>query len=143
MATTPRRKKSQFGPGHPIRIVPMHRPEAAGPAVAQAAPRLTYRNGPLLTTAQVFTIFWGSAWQQAPQSDFVQRINQFFDFILASALLDQLAEYSVPGKQIGHGTRIGTTTLITPEPGNSVQDSTIQKMLQEEISAGTTLPAPT
>ncbi len=143
MATKPRRQKSQFGPGHPIRIVPMHRPEAAAPTVAQAAPQLTYRNGPLLTTAQVFTIFWGSAWQQTPQSDFVQRINQFFDFILTSALLDQLGEYSVPGKQIGHGTRIGTTTLTTPEPGKSVQDSAIRKMLQQEISTGTTLPAPT
>jgi hypothetical protein len=122
----------------------MHRPEAAPPAVAQAAaPQLTYRNGPLLMAAQVFTIFWGSAWKQAPQSDFIQRINQFFDFILTSALLDQLAEYSVPGKQIGHGTRIGTTTLTTPEPGKSVQDSAIQKMLQQEISTGTVVPAPT
>jgi hypothetical protein len=143
MPSKPRQKKSQIGPVHPIRIVPLHRPGAAPPAVAQAAPRLTYRNGPLLAAAQVFTIFWGSAWQQAPQSDFVQRINQFFDFILASALLDQLAEYSVPGKQIGRGTRVGTATLTTPELGKSIQDSAIQKMLQQEISAGTTLPAPT
>jgi hypothetical protein len=142
MATKPRQKKSQIGSGHPIRIVPLHRPEAARPAAAQVAPNLTYRNGPLLTAVQVFTIFWGSAWQQAPQNAFVPRINQFFDFILTSALLDQLAEYSVPGKQIGHGTRIGTTTLTTPEPGKSVQDSAIQKMLQQEISAGT-LPTPT
>jgi hypothetical protein len=143
MASKPRRKKSQSGLGRPIRIVPLHRPEAARPAIAPAAPQLTYRNGPLLTAAEVFTIFWGSAWRQAPQSDFVPRINQFFDFILTSALLDQLAEYSVPGKQISHGKRIGTTTLTTPEPGNSVQDSAIQKMLQQEISAGTILPAPT
>jgi len=88
MVTKPRQKKSQTDLGHPIRIVPLHRPEAAA-AVAQAAPQLTYRNGPLLTAVQVFTIFWGSAWQQPPQSDFVQRVNQFFDFILTSALLDQ------------------------------------------------------
>ena len=142
MASKPRQKKSQSGLGHPIRIVPLHRPEAVRPAIAPAAPQLTYRNGPLLTAAEVFTIFWGSAWRQAPQSDFVPRINQFFDFILTSALLGQLAEYSVPGKQISHGKRIGTTTLTTPEPGNSVQDSAIQKMLQQEISAGTILPAP-
>ena len=92
----PRQKKSQTDLGHPIRIVPLHRPEAAA-AVAQAAPQLTYRNGPLLTAVQVFTIFWGSAWRQPPQSDFVQRVNQFFDFILTSALLDQLAEYEEAG----------------------------------------------
>ena len=130
MVTKPRQKKSQANLGHPIRIVPLHRPEVTA-AVAQAAPQLTYRNGPLLTAVQVFTIFWGSAWQQPPQSDFVQRVNQFFDFILTSALLDQLAEYSVPGNQIGHGMRIGTTTLATPDPGSSVQDSAIQKMLQQ------------
>jgi hypothetical protein len=143
MATKPRQNKSQIGLGHPIRIVPMHRPGAARPAVAQAAPRLTYRNGPLLAAVQVFTIFWGSAWQQPPQNDFVQRINQFFDFILTSALLDQLAEYSVPSRQIGHGTRIGTTILTAPDPGSSVEDSAIQKMLQQEISTGTAVPAPT
>ena len=142
MVTKPRQKKSQTNLGHPIRIVPLHRPEVTA-AVAQAAPQLTYRNGPLLTAAQVFTIFWGSGWQQPPQSDLVQRVNQFFDFILTSALLDQLAEYSVPGNQIGHGMRMGTTTLTTPDPGSSVQDSAIQKMLQQEISAGTNIPAPT
>ena len=145
MAKKPRQKKSQITPGHPIRIVPMHRPEAEAPGatIAQAAPQLTYRNGPLLTAVQVFTIFWGSAWQKPPQSDFVPRINQFFDFILTSALLDQLAEYSVPGKQIGRGSRIGTATITSPSPGKSVQDSAIQTMLQQEISSGTVLPAPT
>jgi hypothetical protein len=141
MIAKARRKKSQIIPGHPVRIVPMHRPQATQ-AAAQAAPQLTYRNGPLLAAVEVFTIFWGSGWQQPPQSDLVQRINQFFDFILTSALLDQLTEYSVPGTQIGHGARIGTTTLTTPDPGSSVQDSDIQKMLQQKISAGA-IPAPT
>jgi hypothetical protein len=145
MANEPRQKKPRTGSRPPIRIVPMHRPEgeAAGAAAAQAAPLLTYRNGPLLTAVEVFTVFWGSAWQQSPQSDFIPRVNQFFDFILTSALLDQLAEYSAPGKPIGHGKRIGTTTLITPAPGKSVQDTAIQKMLQQEISSGTAVPSPT
>ncbi|MGH9714994.1 MAG: hypothetical protein ACRD5M_16995 [Candidatus Acidiferrales bacterium] len=143
MANQPREKKSQSVSRHPIRIVPLHRPEAAAPAAAPvAAPHLTYRNGPLLTNVEVFTIFWGASWQQPPQSGLIAQMNQFFDFILSSALLDQLGEYSVPGKTIGHGKRIGTTTLITPDPGRSVQDSAIQKMLQQEISSGTNLPKP-
>jgi len=141
MASKSHQKKSSVASGHPIRIVPLHQPEAARPVARAAAPSLTYRNGPLLAAVQVSTIFWGSAWQQAPQNAFVQRVNQFFDFILTSALLDQLAEYSVPGKQIGHGTRIGTISATTPDPGKSVEDSAIQKMLQQEISAGT-LPTP-
>jgi hypothetical protein len=94
----------------------------------------------LLTAAQVFTIFWGSAWQTAPESALAARINQFFDFILTSQLIDQLGEYSVPGQTIGHGSRTGTVTLASPSPGTSVQDSAIQQFLQQEIAAGT-LPA--
>jgi hypothetical protein len=139
MPTKPRRKKSPDAPQHPIRVVPLHRPEAPA-AVAAAAPHLTYRNGPLLTAVQVFTVFWGSAWQQASNSDLLKQINQFFDYILTSQLIDQLGEYSVPGQAIGHGSRIGTTVLTSTDPGRSVQDTDIQQLLQREIDSGT-LPA--
>lgn len=141
MSGKPRRKRTARVPQHPIRVVPMHRPEAAAAAPA-AAPHLTYRNGPLLTAVQVFTVFWGSEWQTAPNTTFVTQINQFFDFILTSQLIDQLAEYSVPGQSIGHGSRIGSAVLTSPALGASVQDSAIQQLLQQEISAGT-LPATT
>ena len=141
MPSKPRRTKSgaeSKSTKHPIRIVPLHRPEA--PAVAAAAPHLTYRGGPLLAAVQVFTVFWGSAWELAPDSTLAGQMNQFFDYILTSALMDQLNEYSVSGQTIGHGSRIGTTIIGTPDPGSSVQDSAIQKLLQKEINAGS-LPA--
>jgi hypothetical protein len=122
----------------PIRIVPLH------PHVRDAAaptPNLTYRNGPLLTNVEVFTLFWGSAWQDPANSPLSQQMNAFFDFVLSSKLLDQLAEYSVPGKSIGHGKHIGTTVLTSSEPGKSVQDSAIQSMLQSELTSGTLPPA--
>jgi hypothetical protein len=140
MPTKARRKKSQDAPKLPIRVVPLYRPEAPARAAAAAAPVLTYRNGPLLTAVQVFTVFWGSAWQQAPNTGLLQQMNQFFDYILTSQLMDQLAEYSVPGQAIGHGSRIGTTVLTSPALGASVQDSDIQQLLQQQIDAGT-LPA--
>jgi hypothetical protein len=121
---------------YPIRIVPLHRPEAAA-APAATAPQLTYRNGPLLTAVEVFTVFWGSAWQQVPNSNLLTQINQFFGYILTSQLIDQLGEYSVPGQTIGHGSHVGTTVLTAPEPGKSLQDSAIQQLLQKEIAAGT------
>src|SRR5207237_9051882 len=83
---------------------------ASAPAVA---PALTYRGGPLMTSAEVFTVFWGGAWQQQPQAGLVAKLNQFFDKILTSPLIDQLAEYNVPGKTIGHGRREGTATVTT------------------------------
>jgi hypothetical protein len=122
---------------YPIRIVPMH--PAVRDAVA-AAPHLTYRNGPLLTSVEVFTIFWGAAWQETANAGLLKQMNDFFDFVLTSALIDQLDEYSVPGKTIGHGVLTGTVTLTDAEPGKSIADSEIQTKLQNEIAAGT-LPA--
>ena len=126
---------------HPIRIVPLH-PGKAKAAAPQVTPKLTYRNGPLLTAVQVFTIFWGATWNDAPQNALLTKVNEFFDFILSSQLLDQLAEYSVPNQTISRGVLIGTVTLSTPAPGKTVDDSAIQNLIQQEISAGT-LPAST
>jgi len=140
MATKPRSKKSAAALQHPIRVVPLHRPEAQRIAAA-ATPRLTYRGGPLLTAAEVFTVFWGAEWKQAAQSAIATNMNLFFDYILTSALMDQLGEYSVPGKNIDHGKRTGTATLTSPAPNASVQDSTIRQLLQQEIAAKN-LPSP-
>ena len=55
--------------------------------------------------------------------------------ILTSTLIDQLAEYNVPGKQIGHGKFTGTLTVTSPAPQPSESDSAIQHMLQHQIVA--------
>jgi hypothetical protein len=140
MAAKHGREKSPTALPHPIRVVPLHRPEAERVAAA-VAPQLTYRGGPLLTAVQVFTIFWGAEWNRSPQSVVMKNMNLFFDYILTSALMDQLGEYSVPGKNISQGTHAGTTILTSPAAGTSVQDSEIQQLLQQEI-ASKNLPAP-
>lgn len=132
------------GPGDSIRIVPLYVPEEVTQLkVGAVPPKLTYRGGPLLTSVQVFTVFWGAAWQTAPQTDLLPQINQFFDFILTSPLMDQLGEYSVPGRSIGHGKRIGTATITTPKLRHSVTDHAIRHMLQQEISTNQAIPQPT
>jgi len=144
MPSEPRPKTPKASPSelyHPIRIVPLH-PGKAKAAALQVPAKLTYRNGPLLTSVQVFTIFWGTTWNEPPQSALLPKINEFFDFILSSQLLDQLAEYSVPNQAISRGVLIGTITLTSPAPGKTVDDSAIQSLIQQEISAGT-LPAST
>jgi len=145
MATKATRKKSsdsqlaESGLQHPLRIVPLH---TAPRILSTTAPQLSYRNGPLLASVQVFTVFWGSAWQDAENASLMAHVNNFFDFVLTSKLIDQLAEYSVPGQSISHGSRTGTLNFTGSEPGKSVTDSKIQKMLQSEIAAGT-FPAKT
>ena len=135
--------------GDAIRIVPLYGAEGAGTPTVEAAkaappvaPQLSYRNGPLLTAVQVFTIFWGAAWQQGANATLLAQVNQFFDFILTSPLIDQLSEYSVPGKAIGHGRHVGTLTITTPALGRSVTDSAVQHMLQHLTSTNPSLPQP-
>jgi hypothetical protein len=117
--------------------VPLATPEVAR-RTAAAAPsaQLVYNNGPLVAQAQVFTLFWGAQWQSAAQSPVIAQVNGFFDFVLSSALIDQLAEYNVPQYEISHGRRIGTLTLTNPDVPQSVDDSAIQEMLQQQIAAG-------
>jgi hypothetical protein len=133
--------------GDLVRVVPLYIPdelkEAAHGAPAAAPPHLVYNNGPLLDAVQVFTVFWGAAWEQSPLSDLVQNVNGFFDFILTSPLLDQLAEYNTPTQTIGHGTRIGTATITTPQLHRSASDGAIQKMLEREIASNSAFPQPT
>ena len=77
----------------PVRIVPlclpieMTQPMSDVPAARAAAPHLTYRGGPLLTTVEVVTIFWGQIWE-TQHAALVDRINGFFDLVLTSAVLD-------------------------------------------------------
>jgi hypothetical protein len=130
-----------------IRIVPLHVPELAGAPAVEAPPapppQLTYRNGPLLTAVEVTTIFWGAAWNTPAQSGLVQKLNQYFDFILTSALIDQLSEYNVPAYKIGQGQRKATVTLTTPALKHSTTDGAIQHMLQNEIATNSAVPHPT
>jgi hypothetical protein len=150
MATAVQAEKKVYpAHGDAIRIVPLHvadavtQPTVEAAAAPAVAPHLTYRNGPLLGAVEVFTIFWGPLWQQAAQNAMVGQINQFFDFILTSPLIDQLAEYNVPGHAIGHGRRTGSSTITTPSLKHSVSDTAIQHMLQQEISTNPSVPHPT
>ncbi|HTP70338.1 MAG TPA: hypothetical protein VMJ35_15615 [Dongiaceae bacterium] len=138
MSTSPAPKKSSPSPKSksklPFRIVPLH-PHVRD--TAAPTPQLTYRGGPLLTNVEVFTIFWGSAWQDPANATLVTQINSFFDEILASSLMDQLAEYNVDGKSIGRGVLIGTNTFTDTEPAKSIADSALQTFIQSGITAGT------
>ena len=137
VANTDRQIYAQHGDA--IRIVPLRTADA--PTAPAAAPKLTYRSGPLISAPEIFTLFWGAAWQAA-QAALASQVNSFFDFILSSALIDQLAEYSVPGYQIVHGRRSGTITITTPALARSVSDSAIQHMLQNEIATNPAVTAP-
>jgi len=120
----------------PIRVVPL-RTEALAP-VARA--HLTYRGGPLLKSVQAFLLFWGDAWQQ--QQDLMDNLSAFFDYIVASPLIDQLSEYGVPNYAISHGSRTGAI-LLKSSPGAEVADADIQRLIQDEIASDPAVAQPT
>jgi hypothetical protein len=125
---------------NPIQIVPL-RTEAAAPVTA---PHLTYRGGPLLGSVQVFTFFWGDAWQQDPPAGLLRQVNQFFDYIVSSPLIDQLAEYSVPATAITHGTTVGTVIVTNPAPNAAqIADTDVQQLIQQEIANDPAVAKPT
>ncbi|HYK82281.1 MAG TPA: hypothetical protein VEU55_03990 [Gemmatimonadales bacterium] len=131
----------------PIRIVPLRAPpELFGPAPgiqAPPPPELTYRGGPLLAAVEVYTVFWGAAWNDAAQQTTMQSLNRFFQFVVAGAYVDQLREYSTPQQAIGPGRYVGTAVVPAPAPGTSVTDAAIQQMLEQQLGSGSSIPAPT
>ncbi len=152
--------ESMFAPGEHVRVVPLHYPKPelsidalakmregdrgddtdlfdGKPHAAPAGAHLTYNNGPLLTNVQVFTIFWGTKWPTSSGAAMQPRINKFFQDILVSPLIDQLGEYSVPGKKIGHGSFIGTKVITAQAPAGTVADSTVRTRLKAWIAAKT------
>lgn len=136
-------------PPGPRKIVPTLTPDQMASVVSAALKgELKYHGGPLLTAVEVFTIFWGAAWQQPAQSAVVQGVNEFFDYILTSPLIDVLSEYSVDGQVIGQGRRIGTVMITASEPGQMVaggareiDDVEIKQALEGWIANGT-IPQP-
>jgi hypothetical protein len=150
--------RPKFAPGEHIRVVPLHQPKpvvskgglargrlkgttddllAGRVEIAAAAAHLNYNGGTLLTNVQVFTIFWGRKWGTSAAITLKGKLNAFFKTIVASAAIDQLKEYNVPGKSIGRGTLTGTKTITAQAPTGSVTDTTIRTRLKGWIAAGT------
>lgn len=153
------RTRKQFKAGEHIRVVPLHHPKPSvaiedlakarrewedqdlfdGKAHAiPATAHLNYNHGPLIQNTQVFTVFWGRLWGSTPSSkQMMLNLNKFFTAILVSPLIDQLAEYDVPGKAIGHGSLIGTKLISANSPKGSITDSAIQAQLLSWIKSKT------
>lgn len=114
----------------PIRIVPMLGPDYKRPPLPGHPPvGLGYYGGPLISSVQIYTLYWGTAWQ-GTLSNQVTQINQFFQYIVTSSLIDQLSEYSVPGYPIGHGAFVNSKT-VNSDPPATVTDAQIQDFVNQ------------
>lgn len=120
-----------------IRIVPL-RLEGEPPAPA-VAPELTYRGGPLLANVEVVAVYWGGQWRDEPLATMAGRVDAFLDLVVTSQLMDQLAEYSVEGTTIGHGSRAGSSVLDAVPTDAALTDQQLRDALQAALPS---LPAP-
>jgi len=130
--------------GRPIRVVPLREGgglATAAPRAAPAAAQLTYRGGPLLSAVEVATVFWGAAWSEATVQATAQSLNAFFQFVVASPYIDQLAEYGTPQHPIGRGRYVGTARVTDTAPPATVTDAAIQQVIQGALTRNA-LPAP-
>ncbi len=158
-ATAP--KLAGYSKGEHIKVAPLHSPKPTlsiaelnkakapsdgelfdGQTSAPPTAHLTYFGGPLLTSVQVYTVCWGKKWSSGPGAAMVTKISDFYKAILVSPLIDQLTEYNVPGKTIGHGSLIGSKVITANAPVGSVTDTTVRARLKAWIAANT-VPATT
>jgi hypothetical protein len=160
MTTSSPQHDTTHEPHEYVRVVPLHhpkpyvalanlgrKPDDAGSDLFDGKPHpppanahLTYRGGLLLQSVKVTTVFWGNTWKAGNGAAMEAQLNRFFSTILASPLIDQLAEYDVPGQKIGHGTLAGTVTVAAGAPVGHITDSTIQRQLKQWIKDKTLPP---
>ncbi|MBV9669440.1 MAG: hypothetical protein JOZ43_00660 [Acidobacteriales bacterium] len=109
---------------------------------------LEYHGGPLLSSVEVVTIFWGRFWALAAGTVLADKLNVFFDVTLRGALMQALAEYSTARYPIGPGARIASFADSLENPGTlttsgqTVTDVQIRSRLRQWIEMGK-IPAPT
>jgi len=134
----------------PSGIVPTGDFVARGVARAAdaAAPVLLNHGGPIIGSVEVVPIYWGAAWASGTNAQLASQLDEFFDFIVTSAYLDLLREYSTATTQIRYGRRVASARVAGSEPGTvtpsgrQVTDAQIGAALQALI-ANNTVPATT
>jgi len=97
---------------------------------------LVYHEGPVLPAVEVVPIYWGADWSSDDQAALATRLDQFFDFILKSPMMDMLSEYSTPAARIQHGRRVASASISDCEPECQLADEKVQETLQGWIASG-------
>jgi hypothetical protein len=121
-------------------------PPAAMAQPSASVPQLVYHEGPVLGAVEVVPIYWGAAWLEGAEAKLATELNQFFDFVLKSPLIDMLGEYSTAHARIGRGRRLGSVYLSDCDPGSMtpsgrhLTDEEVQEALHSWIAGGTVAP---
>lgn len=104
---------------------------------AYADQQVKYYGGPIIENVKVHAVYWG----QAPSAQAQQKLKAYYEALVNSTYVDQLAEYSTDSQKIHRGT---FGSLLTIQPVNTSKHLTqadVEKELEAQIASGG-LPAP-
>ena len=129
----------------PRTIVPLASfvPHGVSPVAGAPLPSLTHHGGPVLGAVEVVPVYWGAAWATGTEAALTTRLDQFFDFLLASPYMELLGEYGTAATPIGHGRRLRSVHVPGSEPGTAtaagrqVTDAQIQQAVRGWVADGT------
>jgi hypothetical protein len=123
------------------RRIVLARPETQTFRHAARAPELQYNGGPLIDELNIVSVYWGDQWNtDTTLTGYRTGMDQFFDFIVRSPLIDQLKEFDAGSYVINHGQHSESKVITSPVPGTSVSNAALQQMLQSWIQAGDLSP---
>ena len=118
------------------RRIVLARPEVHAFRHPAKPPKLLYNGGPLIEEVNIVSVYWGNQWNaDAKLSGHRIGMDQFFDFIVTSPLINQFKEYDAGGYVIDTGQHTGSVVITSSTPGASVTDTAIQHMLQSWIQS--------
>ena len=117
------------------------------PVGSEAAGKVLYYGGPVISHAKVIAVFWGASVAAETQS----KIGPFYANMLDSTYMDWLNEYAtnvtaVDGRKgtnqtIGRGSYAGSVTITPANTATDLTDAMVQAELDAQIAAGKLPPA--
>lgn len=91
-------------------------------------PHLTYNGGKLIENVEIYSVFWGEAWNNPPYKTLSEDLNTFLAYLVKSELFNQLQEYKTKSFKIDKGSFIGTINI-----GSSAQKEIDNKAIKKRI----------
>jgi hypothetical protein len=131
------RLRKWFRPSSQANRYPRSRPRLEA-LEDRCTPSVTYHGGPLLNNVGVETLYYGRNWFDVPTLfNQALQLDRFMSSITDSVYMDQLTEYSEPGKIIGRGHFLdGVTSSNNLTPNQFVQDQDIRNQINAYIQSG-------
>jgi hypothetical protein len=98
---------------------------------APILPDVSYHGGPLLTSVQVQSVYYGTSWSSNDgQQQLIQEENGFLNYFVTSPYMTALNQYKV-----GNGTFFGSDVVNQDQAHQGIDDTQIRLVLNSEIAA--------